>query len=197
MSEHFAKIAYTPGVRAMQQHYNGRPAPLVAEPGLPELGPREQRFIAARDSFYLATTSSTGWPHVQHRGGAPGFLKVLDGLTLAFADYAGNRQFVSVGNLGDNPRAALILIDYPNRRRLKLLGEVDVLAAAADPALLAAVAGDRGAPPAERIMRIRVAAFDWNCSQHITPRYSASELAALGYTLAPSQPNQGEPHETV
>lgn len=182
MSGHFARIAYTPGVLAMQQRYNGREV-AVGGSEVAELGPRESQFIAARNSFYLATISETGWPHVQHRGGATGFLKVLDGVTLAFADYGGNRQFVSVGNLQDNPRAALILIDYPNRRRLKVLGTVDVLdAAAADPALLAAVTAP-GEPAAERIMVIRVAAFDWNCSQHITPRYTESELAELGHML--------------
>jgi hypothetical protein len=160
------------------------------------LGPRERQFIAARNSFYLATINQDGWPHVQHRGGATGFFKVLDGFTLAFADYGGNRQFVSVGNLQDNPRAALILVDYPNRRRLKLFGTVDVIDAAADPALLAAVSRS-GEPAAERIMRIHVAAFDWNCSQHITPRYTESELAERGLTLTESHPSQGAHHETV
>ena len=195
MSGHFAKIAYTPGVRAMQRRYTGREVPAGAN-DLPELGPRERQFIAARDSFYLATIGETGWPHVQHRGGAAGFLKVLDALTLAFADYGGNRQFVSVGNLQDNPRAALILVDYPNRRRLKLLGTVEVLDAADDPVLRAAVSAP-GEPEAERIMVIRVAAFDWNCSQHITPRYTDSELAERGLTLTESHPSQGAHHETV
>jgi predicted pyridoxine 5'-phosphate oxidase superfamily flavin-nucleotide-binding protein len=195
MSGHFAKLAYTPAVRAMQRRYNGYEA-AAGGSEIAELGRRERQFIAARDCFYLATISEAGWPHVQHRGGAAGFLKVLDGTTLAFADYGGNRQFVSVGNLQDNPRAALILVDYPNRRRLKILGRVEVLDAAADPALLAAVSGP-GEPAAERIMVIRVAAFDWNCSQHITPRYTASELAERGLTLPESHPSQGAHHETV
>lgn len=195
MSGHFAKIAYTPGVRAMQQRYNGREVPAGAN-DVPELGPRERQFIAARDSFYLATIGQTGWPHVQHRGGAAGFIKVLDSGTLAFADYGGNRQFVSVGNLQDNPRAALILVDYPSRRRLKILGTVDVVDVADDPALRAAVSAP-GDPAAERIMVVRVAAFDWNCSQHITPRYTASELAERGLSLNESHPSQGAHHETV
>ena len=195
MSGHFAKIAYTPGVRAMQRRYNGREVPAGAN-DVPELGPRERQFIAARDSFYLATIGETGWPHVQHRGGTAGFIKVLDSGTLAFADYGGNRQFVSVGNLQDNPRAALILVDYPNRRRLKLLGTVDVVDAADDPVLRAAVSAS-GDPPAERIMVVRVAAFDWNCSQHITPRYTASELVERGLALTESHPSQGAHHETV
>lgn len=195
MSGHFAKIAYTPGVRAMQRRYNGREVPAGAN-DVPELGPRERQFIAARDSFYLATIGETGWPHVQHRGGAAGFLKVFDSGTLAFADYGGNRQFVSVGNLQDNPRAALILVDYPNRRRLKLLGIVDVVDAADDPVLRAAVSAP-GEPEAERIMVVRVAAFDWNCSQHISPRYTANELAERGLALTESHPSQGAQHETV
>lgn len=195
MSGHFAKIAYTPGVRAMQRRYNGREVPAGAN-DVPELGPRERQFIAARDSFYLATIGETGWPHVQHRGGAAGFLKVLDSGTLAFADYGGNRQFVSVGNLQGNPRAALILVDYPNRWRLKLLGTVDVVDAADDPVLRAAVSAP-GDPAAERIMVVRVAAFDWNCSQHISPRYTASELAERGLALTESHPSQGAHHETV
>jgi predicted pyridoxine 5'-phosphate oxidase superfamily flavin-nucleotide-binding protein len=195
MSGHFAKLAYTPTVRAMQRRYNGREVPFGGGDS-PELGLRERQFIAARNSFYLATINQDGWPHVQHRGGATGFLKVLDGFTLAFADYGGNRQFVSVGNLQDNPRAALILMDYPNRRRLKLLGTVEVLDAADDPVLRTAVSAP-GEPEAERIMVIRVAAFDWNCSQHITPRYTDSELAERGLTLTESHPSQGAHHETV
>lgn len=185
MSRHFADITCTPGVRDAQQHYLG--APLPTPGGNPEaiLGERERSFIAARDSAYLATVSETGWPHVQHRGGPRGFLRVIDERTLAFADYGGNRQFVSVGNLIGQPKAALILMDYPNRRRLKLLAEVQVVPAdEADPDLVAAVTLP-GAPPTERVMVLHVAAFDWNCSQHITPRYSAAELAALN---APSKP---------
>lgn len=183
MSRHFAHLAYTPGVRAEQRRYNGNEAPMTVAGETPELEDGERSFIAARNSFYLATVSSTGWPHVQHRGGATGFLKVLEPSLLAFADYGGNRQFVSVGNLADNPRAALILVDYPNRRRLKILGTVEVHpASAADPALLAAVSTP-GGPVAQRIMLMRVAAFDWNCAQHITPRYTLNELAERG--LAP------------
>ena len=182
MSRHFAHIAYTPGVRAEQRRYNGNEAPMTVEGETPELEDGERAFIAARNSFYLATVNSSGWPHVQHRGGPTGFLKIIEPSLLAFADYGGNRQFVSVGNLADNPKAALILVDYPNRRRLKILGTIEVCpASAADRALLAAVSLP-GEPVAERIMLVRVAAFDWNCSKHITPRYTVSELAERGLT---------------
>lgn len=176
MSRHFAALAYTPSVQASQRRYGGRELPVPAEHPDIELGPRECEFIAARDSFYLSTVSETGWPHVQHRGGPAGFLQVVDGATLAFADFSGNRQYVSVGNLAHNDRAALILIDYPNQRRLKILGRVaviDLAAGAANSELLAkmpALGGD-----VERILTIRVAAFDWNCSRHITPRFTESE----------------------
>ncbi len=183
MSAHFAKIAYTPDVRAMQRRYAGHEARTGNGEQSPKLGLREYQFITARDSFYLATVSETGWPHVQHRGGPIGFIKVLDECTLAFADYGGNRQFISVGNLSGNPRAALILMDYPNRRRLKILGQTEIHPAASAPtALQEAVADGRGAA-IERIVTIHIAAFDWNCSQHITPRYTMSELATLEQAL--------------
>ena len=178
VSRHFAAIAYTPSVRASQRRYGGRDLgeglEEIIETPLAELGPREREFIAARDSFYLSTVSESGWPHVQHRGGPAGFLQVLAQDTLAFADLSGNRQYVSVGNLTRNDRAALILMDYPNRRRLKILGHVETFElAAVNPNLLAKMKFSEG--NVERIMLIRIAAFDWNCSRHITPRFTESE----------------------
>jgi uncharacterized protein len=174
MSRHFAALAYTASVRACQRRYNGRDLGGLPFESAVEFGPGEREFIAARDSFYLSTVSETGWPHVQHRGGPPGFLQALDATTLAFADRSGNRQYVSVGNLAANDRAALILIDYPNRRRLKILGHVEVLDMAAVDSKLAAKM--KFLPTGtERLMLIRVAAFDWNCSQHITPRFTENE----------------------
>lgn len=182
MSRHFAEIAYTESVKAAQRHYNGGELAVAGMGGeRVELGPRESDYIAARDSFYFATVGESGWPHVQHRGGPAGFLKVLSPTTLGFADYHGNRQYVSIGNLGHNHRAALILMDYPNRRRLKILGHVQVVDTAdATPELLSAVLPPFSGVPVERILLIRVVAFDWNCSQHITPRYTESELQSLG-----------------
>jgi predicted pyridoxine 5'-phosphate oxidase superfamily flavin-nucleotide-binding protein len=178
VSRHFAAIAYTPSVRASQRQYGGRDQgeamEEITEIPTVELGPREQEFIAARDSFYLATVSESGWPHVQHRGGPAGFLQVLDPSTLAFADLSGNRQYVSAGNLSQNDRAALILVDYPNRRRLKILGHVELFElATVTPNLLAKMKFSEG--NIERIMLIRIAAFDWNCSRHITPRFTENE----------------------
>jgi predicted pyridoxine 5'-phosphate oxidase superfamily flavin-nucleotide-binding protein len=136
----------------------------------------EIAFIAARDSFYLATVSQTGWPYIQHRGGPPGFLRVLDATTLGFCDYRGNRQFISVGNVAAEDRVALFLMDYPQRRRLKVLAHMTEHALKAEPELAARLAtpGYRGLP--ERAFTLRLAAFDWNCAQHITPRFAAAEI---------------------
>ena len=191
MSRHFAALTYTPSVRASQRRYGGRElGEASGGNAVAELSRRECEFIAARDSFFLSTVSETGWPHVQHRGGPAGFLRVLDATTLAFADFSGNRQYVSVGNLAANDRAALILMDYPNQRRLKILGRIEVIdmAAAMDPTAGPAVDAELLAKmqplgrEVERILLIRVAAFDWNCSRHITPRFTASEWQSLDYS---------------
>jgi predicted pyridoxine 5'-phosphate oxidase superfamily flavin-nucleotide-binding protein len=188
VSRHFAALTYTPSVRASQRRYGGRElGEASGGNAVAELSRREYEFIAARDSFFLSTVSETGWPHVQHRGGPAGFLRVLDATTLAFADFSGNRQYVSVGNLAANNRAALILMDYPNQRRLKILGRIEVIdmAAAMDPTAGPAVDAELLAKmqplgrEVERILLIRVAAFDWNCSRHITPRFTASEWQSL------------------
>jgi len=131
----------------------------------------------------MATVSDTGWPYVQHRGGRPGFLKVLDATTLAFADFRGNLQYQSVGNLGGDGRVCLILVDYPQRRRLKLLGHARVidLAELGDkaPALAGQLQIDDAGGVVERVLLIEVEAFDWNCPQHITPRFSEREMQAV------------------
>lgn len=141
------------------------------------LGTDESAFIAARDSFYMATVTENGWPYVQHRGGPRGFLHVLDSTTLGFADYRGNHQLVSVGSLGVNDRVALFLMDYPNRVRLKLLGRARIADAQQRPDLVAQLAGPRPPVPVERVILIDVLSFDWNCSQHITPRFTEQEIA--------------------
>jgi predicted pyridoxine 5'-phosphate oxidase superfamily flavin-nucleotide-binding protein len=181
MGRRFAKIAFTPGVRAVQEAMGSRDAyARLQERGAPdeELGADEKEFIAARDSFYIASVSETGWPYVQHRGGPPGFLKVLDATTIGFADYGGNRQYVSVGNLSKDDRVALILVDYPNRARLKLLGHARI-ASSGEPELLAKVRTPGYRARVERGVVIRVAAFDWNCPQHITPRFTSAEMEPM------------------
>jgi predicted pyridoxine 5'-phosphate oxidase superfamily flavin-nucleotide-binding protein len=175
----YLDIAVTPSVRAVQasmgadrlwENYSGeRPGDRFTD--------AEAAFIAARDSFYMATVSESGWPYVQHRGGPPGFLKLLDAQSLAFADYRGNRQYVSLGNLAADDRAALILVDPARPARLKIYAHVEALPLDADPALAARVVdADYRARP-ERILKLRLAAFDWNCPQHITPRFTQAEIA--------------------
>jgi uncharacterized protein len=175
----FARIAFTPTVRGIQEAQGSRTAYAKNDQGEPHhhlLSPREAAFIAMRDSFYMATVSETGWPYIQHRGGPPGFLRVLDEKALGFADFRGNRQYVSVGNLATNDRVALFLMDYPNRARLKILGRARVIGHKDDAALLAKLVppGYRAKP--EHAMLITVEAFDWNCSQHITERFTLSDV---------------------
>ena len=138
----------------------------------------EAAFIADRDSFYLATVSETGWPYVQHRGGPRGFLKLVDDHTLAFADYRGNRQYIGTGNLAADDRACLFLIDYPDRARLKIYVRVEILALDDDPDLTALVTMPDYKAKLERIFRLHLETFDWNCQQHITPRFTADEIEA-------------------
>ena len=138
---------------------------------------REAGYIHARDSVYMATVSETGWPYMQHRGGPPGFVRVLDERTIGFADLSGNRQHISVGNLANNDRVSLFFMDYANRRRLKLLGHARVVRD--DPALLARLTPPGAERLAESAVLIEVAGYDWNCPQHITPRFSAEEWEAM------------------
>jgi predicted pyridoxine 5'-phosphate oxidase superfamily flavin-nucleotide-binding protein len=180
MTHRFAEIAFTDSVKATQEHYRSRSQNERFEThGGPNdaLGPGEAEFIAARDSFYMATVSETAWPYVQHRGGPTGFLRVLGPRQLAFADFRGNTQYVSVGNVVRNDRVALILMDYPNRMRLKILGRMrSVGVAECDPEMLKRVELPTYRARVERIMLIDVEAFDWNCPQHITPRFSQAEV---------------------
>lgn len=180
MGHRFAEIAFTPAVKAAQEAQGSRGNYLRFEEGGPHhdrLGPAESEFIAERDSFYIASVSETGWPYVQHRGGPPGFLRVLDGQTLGFADFRGNRQYVSLGNLAGNDRVALILMDYANRRRLKILGRACAVGPGGDQALLGQLDLPDYRARVERGILIAVEAFDWNCPQHITPRFTAAQLA--------------------
>ena len=182
MSHGFLDITVTPAVRAAQVA-EGVPRPY--EPGgdagvarFTRFTEREAAFNAARDSFYMASVSETGWPYIQHRGGPPGFLRVVDIRTLAFADYTGNRQYLTVGNLTGSDRVSLFLMDYANRRRLKILARAEIVPLDTDPRLTAAVV-DRGmAQRAERIMRLRLEAFDWNCPQYITERWTMADIEA-------------------
>lgn len=175
----FASIAFTPAVKALQEEAGSRSGyARMEETPAGSLGPREWAFLAERDSFYMASVGETGWPYVQHRGGPAGFLRVVDGNTIGFADFRGNKQYVSTGNLMKDDRVSLILMDYPNRQRLKLLGHVRFVDAG-DPVTLEKLVLPDYRAKVERGVLIDVAAFDWNCPQHITPRYTAAEIEAI------------------
>lgn len=186
MGHAWLDIAATPAVRAAQERRGSRAAYARHEsaPGAGEegrhhdrLGPAEAAFVGARDGFYLATVSETGWPYVQFRGGPPGFLRVLDDRTLGWADFRGNRQYVSVGNLaGGDGRVALFLMDYANRRRLKVWGRAEAREVGEDAGLAASLAVPGYPARVERAVLVRVEAFDWNCPQHISPRFTAEEV---------------------
>jgi predicted pyridoxine 5'-phosphate oxidase superfamily flavin-nucleotide-binding protein len=179
MPHRFAQIAFTPAVADAQTRYGSREGNSRMERfGGPNdsLGPDETEFIASRDSFYLASVSETGWPYVQHRGGPTGFLRVLDEKTIAFADYRGNTQLITTGNLTKDDRVALFLMDYPRKTRLKILGHARVVDTASNPELASKLAVDGYKARVERLVVIDVEAYDWNCQQHITPRYTKEEL---------------------
>jgi len=179
MAANFLKLAVTESVRKAQEHYFGGSATFVGAPERDALTEDEITFIQARDSFYMATISENGWPYIQHRGGRAGFLRVLNPQTLAFADYRGNRQMLSTGNLAANNRVALFLMDYPHRTRLKLLGHARVEDARLHPELVQQLAGPDVQRIVERLFFIDIASFDWNCPKYITPRYTAEEIHEL------------------
>jgi ferredoxin-NADP reductase/predicted pyridoxine 5'-phosphate oxidase superfamily flavin-nucleotide-binding protein len=181
MAHKFAQIAFTESVREVQQELGSRSGYASMDDGEDVnnlLSQREADFISARDSFYMASVSETGWPYVQHRGGPAGFMQVIDERTLGFADFSGNRQYVSVGNIRKDNRVSLYFMDYPNRTRLKVLGRVR-LVGDDEPALLASLEVDDYRARVERGFVIDIEAFDWNCPQHITPRFTQSEVDEL------------------
>ena len=175
----FGSIAFTPLVKELQERYGSRRQyERMENSGASQdrLTEFEKEFLSERDSFYCANTSVTGWPYVQHRGGPRGFLRVLDDKTLAFADFRGNKQYISTGNLLSDDRVALIFVDYPRQARLKLLGHVEVFEAEDAKPWLDRVRVIGYEAMFERVFVVHVAAYDWNCPQHITPRYTAEEI---------------------
>ena len=178
MADKFLELLVSPSVARAQKHYFGRAMEVAGERPPDALTDDEIKFIASRDSFYLSTVSENGWPYVQHRGGQPGFLQVVNPSALAFADYKGNRQLLSTGNLALNDRVCLFLMDYPQRARLKILGHARVEDAREHPDLVAKFATPNVQRIVERIFLIDVVSFDWNCTKYITPRYTAAEVEA-------------------
>ena len=178
MAYGFMDIASTPSVKAAQASMGAEHLwkDFTGHRDFDRFTENEAAFIAERDSFYMATVSETGWPYMQHRGGPRGFLKVVDDRTLAFADYRGNRQYISTGNLAANDRASIFLMDYARRARLKIYAHIEAVALDADPALTELVTVTGYKAKLERIFRVRLEAFDWNCPQHITPRFTQEQV---------------------
>lgn len=183
----FGSLVFTPAVKALQEKYDSRRQYKRSErsgPSPARLGRDETEFIAERDTFYIATLGSTGWPYVQHRGGPKGFLKVIDDATLAFADFRGNRQYISTGNLTTDNRVALILMDYPRQLRLKILGRAEIFEGEKASEWIEKVRDPDYKAVIERVYVIRIEAFDWNCQQYIVPRYTEEEIREA---LAPAE----------
>ena len=188
MTAHYMDLLFTPEVMRQQEVAGSRDgyARMASrqETAPDVLGPKEALFLAMRDSFYVASTSASGWPYVQHRGGPPGFVKMLSETRIGFADYRGNRQYVSLGNVLTDDRVALFFMDYGRCARLKLLGRMRAVSLGDAPELAAALVDEAYGAKVERGFVIDVEAYDWNCPQHITPRYTQSDVAKI---IAPLQ----------
>lgn len=179
MGSNFGSLVFTPAVKALQEKYGSRRqyARMEGDTTSPDrLGRDEVEFIKERDSFYMATIGATGWPYVQHRGGPKGFLKVIDDHTIAFADFRGNKQFVSTGNIATDNRVALIMVDYPQQARLKILGRAEIFEDERAREWIERLREPSYKALVERAFVIQVEAFSWNCPQHITPRFTAEQI---------------------
>jgi len=174
----YEQIAFTDAVKKLQELHGSRMAYERMEEGDHETGftAAESSFISSRDSFYMASISQTGYPYIQHRGGPKGFIKVLDDVTLGLVDFSGNKQYISVGNAAENSKVSLILMDYPQKARLKLFADIKVVEIAEDPELFEKLDPAGYKHKAERMLIFSVKGYSWNCPQHITPRYTLEEI---------------------
>lgn len=182
MTKSFGSLVFTPAVKALQERYGSRRQYEQMERHGERgggLGPDEREYLSERDTFYMASLGETGWPYVQHRGGPKGFLKVVDENTIAFADFRGNKQYISTGNLMVDDRVALILMDYPRQLRLKILGRVEIFEGEKAKDWLPKVRDAEYKAVTERVYVIRIEAFDWNCQQHIIPRFTIEEIRSV------------------
>ncbi len=179
MARKYMHLVLTPAVQRAQDRYFGGHDVVDDAPETDPFTDHEADFIAARDSFYMATVSETGWPYLQHRGGPAGFVKILGPNFLGFADFQGNQQLLSTGNLAANARVAIFMMDYPRRARLKLLGRARVLDAREHPELVETLAPETLRSRTERIFLIKVISYDWNCPKYITPRFTQPEVEKL------------------
>lgn len=182
MARNYRHTMFSDAVKALQERHGSRTAYLKMDAGAdgtPDaLTAKEIGFIALRDSFYMASVTAHGWPYMQHRGGPAGFLRHIDGNRIGFADYRGNKQYISTANLAGDDRVSLFLMDYPNRDRLKLVGHAHRVELADDPALVTSLMPADYRATAERAFLIDVIGWEWNCSQHITPRFTEAEISA-------------------
>ena len=178
--QNYAELLFTDAVKAYQEQVGMRETyeRIYTNRHRGPLDDDTIAFLSGSTSFYIATTGSNGWPYIQHRGGPAGFVKILDPDMIGFADYLGNRQFITRGNLDGSDRVSLFFMDYPRRARLKMLGEARMVDAASDPELQNALAQD-GQGPVERLMTIKIVARDWNCPKYILPRYTEEQVAQL------------------
>lgn len=186
MAKNFAALAFTPAVKEMQEKLGSRTtyARVERDTFVDGLTESERNFIAQRDSFYMATVGENGYPYIQHRGGPKGFLKVLDTKRLGFIDFKGNMQYISVGNLATNNKVSLFLMDYPSQTRLKILATAEIIALKDNPELHHLLDLDAYKFRPERMMVFTIDAYDWNCPQHITPRYTVEDIETA---LAPKR----------
>jgi uncharacterized protein len=182
MTDRYLEIATSDAVKDLQERWGSRSAYARFESGpltSNQLGPEEIAFIEATDSFFLASLNESGWPYIQHRGGPPGFLKVLENNRLGFPDFKGNRQYLSFGNIQKNPRVSLFLIDYPARARLKIFGNAKLVEGDSVPDALREIENEPGAAPIERGVIIQVEAFHWNCPKYIVPRFTEAQVRTV------------------
>lgn len=181
MNRNFTRYAFTDSVKKAQEHYGTRRSYARMEQAGDRylLTDKEVAFIESRDSFYMATAGENGWPYVQFRGGPKGFLKVIDDTTLGYADFRGNGQYISTGNLQASNRVSLILVDYPSQQRLKIWAETSITEPEDNAELFRQLAMPDYKARIERLVTLAVQAYDWNCPQHITPRFTVDECKAL------------------
>lgn len=178
MANNFPSIAFTPAVKVLQEKYGSRVNydRMEKRTIIDGLSENEKSFVAQRDSFYMASCGENGFPYIQHRGGPKGFLKVIDSKTLGFIDFSGNKQYITTGNLVTNNKVSLIMVDYPNRARLKIYAKTEVVELSNRAELLKTLTLLDYAYKPERMMLLAIEAYDWNCPQHITPRYTVEEI---------------------
>lgn len=174
----YGQLAFSDAAKALQQEYGSRHIYEQVEKNnvVDGLTENEKLFVAHQDHFYMASIGENGYPYIQHRGGPQGFIHVLDNHTLAFVDFSGNKQYISAGNIETNPHVALVMVSYPHRARLKLYAKARIVKVDEQPVLFKQIDPATYKHRPERIIILDIQAYDWNCPQHITPRYTTEEI---------------------